>query len=268
MTSSYETKPKILQTCRFARGRESEQFTHEHVFSYQIAGTLTVNDGHKTYTCNEGNFRLLRKKRLAKFKKTPPENGQFQIISIYLDDETLQKFSNEFNLKAEKTTEIPDTLITFKPHPLYISFMDSLWVYLQLPENEQRIVMDIKIKEAVQIMLKVNPELKDILFDFSTPGKIDIEEFMLKNFHFNVQLNRFAYLTGRSLSTFKRDFEKIFHTTPSRWLTQRRLQEAYYLIKEKGRKPSDVYMDVGFEDLSHFSYAFKKQYGVAPSALI
>jgi AraC-like DNA-binding protein len=80
-------------------------------------------------------------------------------------------------------------------------------------------------------------------------------------------LNRFAYLTGRSLATFKRDFEKIFHTSPSKWLLQRRLKEAYYLIKEKGKKPVDVYVDVGFEDLSHFSFAFKNEFGQAPSKI-
>jgi AraC-like DNA-binding protein len=82
-----------------------------------------------------------------------------------------------------------------------------------------------------------------------------------------VQLQRFAYLTGRSLATFKRDFEKIFHLSPSRWLQQRRLQEAHYLIKEKGKAVSDVYLDLGFEDLSHFSFVFKKKYGVAPSKI-
>jgi AraC-like DNA-binding protein len=90
---------------------------------------------------------------------------------------------------------------------------------------------------------------------------------MEKNFHFNVQLKRFAYLTGRSLATFKRDFEKLFKTTPNRWLQQRRLQEAYYLIKEKGKAPSDIYLELGFQDLSHFSFAFKKSYGVAPSRI-
>jgi AraC-like DNA-binding protein len=37
------------------------------------------------------------------------------------------------------------------------------------------------------------------------------------------------------------------------------------LIKEKGRRASDIYLDLGFEDLSHFSFAFKKQFGVPPS---
>jgi len=49
--------------------------------------------------------------------------------------------------------------------------------------------------------------------------------------------------------------------SPSRWLLQRRLQEAYYLIKERGKAPSDLYLKLGFEDLSHFSYPFEKTYG-------
>ena len=39
----------------------------------------------------------------------------------------------------------------------------------------------------------------------------------------------------------------------------------YFLIKRKGLKVSDVYMEVGFKDFSHFSFAFKKAYGIAPS---
>jgi AraC-like DNA-binding protein len=125
----------------------------------------------------------------------------------------------------------------------------------------------LKLKEALLILLKVNPELKDILFDFNEPGKIDLEGFMQQNYHFKVGLNRFAYLTGRSLATFKRDFEKIFKISPNRWLVQRRLQEAYYLIKERGKRPSEIYFELGFEDFSHFSYAFRQAYGAAPTKI-
>ena len=145
--------------------------------------------------------------------------------------------------------------------------MDSLLVYLTLPEKEQQEMMNLKVKEAVHLLLKVNPELKNILFNFKDPGKIDIEAFMQQNYHFNVQLQRFAYLSGRSLSTFKRDFEKIFKMTPSRWLVKRRLQEAYFLLREKGAKSSEVYLDLGFENLSHFSRAFKNEFGYSPSVL-
>ncbi len=118
---------------------------------------------------------------------------------------------------------------------------------------------------AVLIFIEANPELKHILFDFSEPGKIDLEAYMNEHYSFSGELEQFAYLTGRSLSTFKRDFKRIFNTTPSKWLMKRRLEDAYYLIKERGAKPTEAFIEVGFNDYSHFSFAFKKVFGVAPS---
>jgi AraC-like DNA-binding protein len=45
---------------------------------------------------------------------------------------------------------------------------------------------------------------------------------------FNMPLERFGYLTGRSLSTFNRNFRKIFQITPQRRITEKRLELAYY----------------------------------------
>ena len=109
--------------------------------------------------------------------------------------------------------------------------------------------------------------MKDILFNFQTPGKINLKAFMERNFRFNLSLARFAYLTGRSISTFKRDFLGEFSMTPAKWLQQKRLDEAYYLLKEEKFKTTDVYAEVGFEDLSHFSFVFKKHFGINPSSI-
>ncbi|WP_276482412.1 helix-turn-helix domain-containing protein [Paraflavitalea pollutisoli] len=256
----------ILYSCYVSRNREGEQFVGEHVFGFQRAGTLTLEDATGKYVCEPGQFRLVRKNHLVKFIKQPPPDGAFRSVSLYFDQPTLLAFSREHGYEARERQE-GSAIIALKPHPLYKSFMDSLLVYETLPVEEQEAVMQLKLKEALLLLLKVDPDLRQVLFDFSEPGKIDLEAFMQKNYHFNVELKRFAYLTGRSLATFKRDFEKIFHQSPSRWLLQKRLQEAHYLIKEKGAAPSDVYLDVGFEDLSHFSFAFKKMYGIAPSRL-
>ncbi|GAB4017995.1 helix-turn-helix domain-containing protein [Spirosoma koreense] len=257
--------PSIAYSCYYARSREGEQFVSEHVFSYQIAGTLITNDGNNVYESREGDFRFSKRASLVKFLKMPPQGGEFKSLAVYLDQETLRQFSLEYGYKADQPRLQGDALLKLKPDPLYKSYMESLQPYQKLAQPGNEPLLTLKLREAILLLLKVNPELKDVLFDFSEPGKIDLEAFMNKNFHFNVELNRFAYLTGRSLATFKRDFEKIFHVSPSRWLQHRRLQEAYYLIKEKGKAPSDVYLDLGFEDLSHFSFAFKKTYGIAPS---
>jgi AraC-like DNA-binding protein len=259
--------PSIAYSCYFTRNREGEQFTSEHVLSYQLSGTLTLNDGDHEYVFREGDFRFIRRNQLVKFIKQPPAGGVFESVSIYLDEATLRSFSMEFGYKAEPGNALAGAVVPLAGGQLLKSYMDSLLPYIQPDNLVNDALQALKLREAIMLLLQCKPGMKDVLFDFSEPGKIDLEAFMNKNFHFNVQLNRFAYLTGRSLATFKRDFENIFHTSPSKWLQQRRLREAHYLIKEKGRMPSDVYLEIGFEDLSHFSYAFKKMYGVPPSRL-
>ena len=125
----------------------------------------------------------------------------------------------------------------------------------------------LKVKEGVKLLLLALPELRNFLFDFSEPYKIDLEKFMLTNFHFNVPIEKFAQLTGRSLAAFKRDFMKTFGAPPRHWLQDKRLTEARHLIEIKQQKPSAIYLDLGFESLSHFSHSFKKKFGMAPTAL-
>lgn len=268
MTGRDPNKPRepLMYSCYYTTSREGEQFVQEHVFSYQIAGILTCNDGNKEYVFREGDFRFYRRNHLVKFIKQPPQGGEFKSLSLYLDQEMLRNISIEYGYKPAGHVQ-GDPILLLKPDTLYRNYMESLLPYKDMNQPDNHSLIAVKMREAVLLLLKINPELKDILFDFAEPGKIDLEEFMNRNFHFNVEMKHFAYLTGRSLATFKRDFEKIFHAPPSRWLQQRRLQEAHYLIKEKGKAPSDVYLEIGFQDLSHFSFAFKKTYGVAPSKI-
>jgi len=232
-----------------------------------MSGTYIINDGFQEQEFSPPYFFIVKRNRLGKFIKKPPQGGEFRAISLLLDQDFLKQFAKEYKYKADKK-EGEDTVIPIRPNDLLEKFMESLTPYLSEKPEGFGDVFQLKKKELILLLLKAEPGLKDVLFDFDEPGKISLENFMNANFQFNVSLERFAYLTGRSLATFKRDFKKIFHETPGRWLVERRLKEAYYLINQKKQKPSDIYLKVGFEDLSHFSFAFKKQFGVPPSSLI
>ena len=172
----------------------------------------------------------------------------------------------EYGLSSDgKYSGLP--VINLKKTKILENYFSSLIGYQQTNNFEDGQIVELKIKEGLLLLMQSNPKIKNILFDFADPFKIDLEAFMNRNYHFNVHLERFAYLTGRSLATFKRDFEKTFGTTPRRWLQQKRLSEAHYLISKKGEKASHIYLDLGFENLSHFSYAYKKMYGHGPSLL-
>ena len=82
---------------------------------------------------------------------------------------------------------------------------------------------------------------------------------------YDLSVEEVAGFTGRSLATFKRDFKKVSPLSPQKWLIEKRLKVAYEKLRNENKKVSDVYLEVGFKNLSHFSTAFKKQFGYAPS---
>src|SRR5690606_5359229 len=97
------------------------------------------------------------------------------------------------------------------------------------------------------------------------PWKIDILEFLNDHYMDDLTMEQIAAYTGRSLATFKRDFQKVSNLSPQKWLIKKRLEVAYVKLKEEGKKVQEVYVEVGFKNPSHFSTAFKKQYGVPPT---
>jgi AraC-like DNA-binding protein len=260
-------RPQVIYSCYLKLSREGEQYIPDTIFTTIVSGNLGINDGRQEYALKAGDFALYVKDKLAKFTKMPSaETGEFKALSIVLDKETLKSLSGNYKHAATGKSQ-SGGIVPLESHPLYKGFAESLQAYMESTVHPSEALLKQKARELVMILMETKPELGDILFDFSEPGKIDLKAFMNNNFHFKVDLQRFAYLTGRSLSTFKRDFEKIFSTTPNKWLQQKRLEEARYLLS-RGKTVSDVYIEVGFENLSHFSFAFKKAFGKAPSQLV
>jgi AraC-like DNA-binding protein len=245
--------------------RSVEQFIADHTVGYILSGSITIIDGSQTLVFRDGDIVLFRRNHLAKFIKRPPSGGgELLMISLLLDQPLLQGLAKGRSSHLTGLV-LADAVLRIRPDELLQRYLDALPAYA-----DQEISAELaghKIQEFVLLLLRAQPELHKVLFDFGMPGKIDLEAFMQRNFRYNVPLEKLAFLTGRSLATFKRDFEKIFHYPPSRWLLEQRLKEAHYLIREKSARPSEVYLDVGFESLSHFSHAFKRSYGVPPSRL-
>jgi len=95
------------------------------------------------------------------------------------------------------------------------------------------------------------------------PG-IDLETVMSENYLYNLKVEEFAKLCGRSLSAFKREFKIIFDTTPSRWIKSKRLEQARILLIESDLNINQICYDCGFINSSHFIKSFKEKYRLPP----
>ena len=242
-----------------------DQFIPDHVFLYVTRGAVSAYDGNKSYSLKTGEYCLARKNRLAKYNYEKGEEA-FERIIFCFEEEFLREFQQRHKTEVSKFSPA-DTFVKITATELIPDFILSLKSYTDSSGKIKAAFEDVKYEELLIILLQNQPELAGIFFDYVQPEKINLEEFMNRNYKFNVSVERFAYLTGRSLSGFKRDFKSIFNQTPNKWLVQKRLQEAHFLIQKKNEKPSEIYLELGFEALSHFSFAFKKLFGLTPTEL-
>lgn len=238
-------------------------FDH-HMLVWFLSGETKIVQADATYLFRKGDIFLIPRNQLATIINYPKDGQPHKTVVMHLSVDRLRSFYANKNIKPQPMKS--QKIYSFNNHPLLESCLASLIPYFDMKDIPEDIA-SIKITEAISILRTLDKEIDHLLANFEEPGKINLVDYMQKNFMFNLPMEKFGYLTGRSLTTFKRDFKKAFSMTPQRWLTQQRLELAYYQLTEKKKKPLDVCYEVGFENLSHFSFAFKKQFGFAPSYL-
>ncbi len=255
----------IKLSCYEDKFFKSDIMFDHHMLIWFISGETKIVQADATYFFQKGDIFLIPRNQLATIINYPKDGQPHKTVVMHLSTSRLRDFYA--NLEVKPRAPGTQRILRYSNHPLLESCLSSLVPYFDmkdLPEN----IASLKITEAISILRTIDKEVDQLLANFEEPGKVDLMSFMEKNFMFNLPLEKFSYLTGRSLTTFKRDFGKAFHTTPQRWLTKKRLELAHYQFVEKKRRPVEVCYEVGFENLSHFSYAFKKQFGYAPSVLV
>lgn len=258
--------PDIKLSCYDDKLFKTELAFEHHMLVWFISGETKIIQAEATYVFTAGNIFLIPRNQLVTIINYPKDGLPHKTVVMHLTVEKLRDFYA--NLTVRPHAAVKDKIYSFKDHPLLQSCLSSLIPYFDLQQEFPEKLAALKITEALTILRTIDQDIDSVLANFDEPGKIDLAKFMESHFMFNLPLEKFGYLTGRSLSTFNRDFRKTFQTPPQKWLTKKRLELAHYQLTEHVKKPVDVYLEVGFEDLSHFSFAFKKHFGYLPTTLV
>ncbi|WP_449437196.1 helix-turn-helix domain-containing protein [Pedobacter steynii] len=262
MTNPAEILPGVIFYSYLSAERKDKVcFWNHHTLVLMVSGQLHLETASQRMEVKAGEMLLVGKNQLGTLTKTPLPGQSYESIVICLQDDLLRKIALEEQIGVEPKYSGPSN-VPIPPDPFLLGYFQSIIPYARATVETLAEEMGIlKVKEGVKLLLHSLPQLKSFLFNFAEPHKIDLEHFMMSNFHFNVSIERFAHLTGRSLAAFKRDFTKIFAMPPRQWLLDKRLTAARHLIEHKHQKPSAIYLDLGFESLPHFSRSFKKKFG-------
>lgn len=244
---------------------KTEVVFEQHILVWLISGETKIIQADATDIFHAGDVFLIARNQLAAVVNYPKDGMPHKAVAMHLSREKLMDFYSRH--KVTGRVQPLQKVHSFSRYPLLESCLASLIPYFDLGANLPSDIAALKIEEAIRILRSIDKDVDGLLANFETPGKINLTDFMERHYMFNMPMGKFGYLTGRSVATFRRDFKKAFNTTPQKWLTIKRLERAHYQLAEKQEKPIDVYVEVGFENLSHFSYAFKKHFGYSPNML-
>ena len=221
-------------------------------------------DGHvKSFA--QGSYLLIRKFTDGVLYKTlRPGQTMSKSYAFALTDEYVRKIISEFSIPPD-LEPVKDRIVGLKKNDLLVKLMSFVKKSLDDGTDLDKNVLNEKTREALSAIIKADPKLAAAFREYTLAQRVDLEEFMNQSFLLRLPLKMLANQSGRSLSTFHRDFKMIFAETPHRWIMRKRLSLARDLLNQKDNTPSGVYVNVGFEDLAHFSRAFKKEFGYPPS---
>lgn len=246
---------------------DKSEIVPQLTLSFLVCGTKKIRFSNQNVTAQAGDIALIRKNELFQsLKMLSKDDLKYKSISIFFTPELIKRYAVMNNVKLQDRYR-GNSYIDISQSKFIKAYFDSLLPYFNQPEKLTDNIATLKTMEAIELLLDYDKSLVELIFDLSEPHKINLESYMNQNFCFNIPINEFARLTGRSLSTFKRDFKECFNTTPEKWLKEKRLSEALHLIQYENQKPSDVYSLVGFENYSHFSTSFKKKFGYNASSI-
>lgn len=261
----------IFLAMYFDDGKSCMHRNHSNVLVYMYSGEIVIEEKGKTTRLHKGECAFIRKDFSVQMTKQAWNGEQFKAIFLMFSPKFLRSFYNRLDKntlpKDAKRNKISLCKLPSN-RPDIVSLFESMTPYFNSNIEPTEELLQLKMVEGMYVLLNTSKNLYASVFDFTDPWKIDILDFLESNYMNDISMEEIANYTGRSLSTFKRDFKKCSTLSPREWLIHHRLEAAHELIRKGGRKVSEICFEVGFKNLSHFSKIYKERYGISPKGYL
>ncbi|MBD0383856.1 helix-turn-helix transcriptional regulator [Paenibacillus sp. WST5] len=258
----------VIESCTHTQNNTGSMFLEDHLLLFVIKGKYTVRYGNQSYTVKKNEMVLLQKSITVEYEKSGEKDEEYLLdyMMFFLREDLI----NEFVKMADLKPSYPAGLVAVSVKSVndrLISYIESLKPYFQQPGEISSGLIKIKLLELLFDVADTDENFYFQFLQLKRKERKSITEVIEENIFNPVSLNDLAYLSGRSLSAFKREFKEIYNTSPLHYIRNRRLDKAKELLTHTSLSVTDVCFSTGFENVSHFSKVFKERFGISPSLL-
>ena len=255
----------IIDQCIVTAGERGTFFLEQHLLYVVLGGSVKLTCGRQSWTVGKNQMILLRKAHSVTYEKQgSPETGLFESQLFAINDELLKDFLTTQQIAIPQMTEELGAQVSPMSERL-VAYCWSLSPYFNDPSQVNPGLLRLKVMELLYNVMDCSKNIFRQMLQLRQPVKVDVHRVVEDNYTSPISLEELAYLSGRSLSSFKRDFQSIYGEPPAKWIREKRLSRAQQMLQSTQLSVADVAYSLGFENPTHFSRIFKQQFGYSPS---
>lgn len=248
----------------------NNQMPNDACFMYMEEGGYDISSSTEHVKLQAKEAVLMRcGSYFTEFLKTL-SSDKCEGIIVHLYPDVLKKiFENEIT-SVFSTIQNKQKLISVNKYvndELIKIYIDSLKIYFDNPGLVNDNIIILKLKELIILLTKSeNAEsIEHLITSLFTQKEYSFREIIEAHLYTEFSIEKLAMLTHLSVSSFKREFTKIYNDSPAHYFKTKRIERAAELLTATTQRISDIAFECGFNDLAHFSKSFQSQYGVSPS---
>lgn len=241
-----------------------EGYVSTHAITLVLKGVLQVDGDNGERVKVKANQMVFLPKGLYNISDIIPEdNTTFEAVVFFMDEDLVNDYVTKNNIKPRKDLCASPKIMNYSREVK--QYTEAILSIYKGKTITDRSLTRHKLYELLHLITTTDTGcFPEALATINNKQRRSLKEFMNANFAKPLSIEDYAYLTGRSVSSFRRDFIDHFGISPKQWLIDKRLENAKELLKRNGTSVSQIALEVGYENFSHFVKAFHKKYGTSP----
>lgn len=241
-------------------------FITEHTLLFVLQGHKLLHIGEQTYTAEAGHLMFM-KRGIYTLSEFVPDGLDYQVLLLFFTDDFLKKFLHSNHFIATKAVSAGTHLVV-PSNELLDSFKTQFMGYFGKNIDGLERLLQLKLQEVLLLLLSGphKQQVLDFLQSIVFGQPLDVGYIVKTHLFQPLTLEELAKLSGRSLASFKRDFQQQFQCPPKKWINEQRLAHARMLLQHTDKQVTEIALECGFENIPHFIRIFKQEYGVTPNA--
>src|SRR5690606_10775181 len=146
-------------------------------------------------------------------------------------------------------------------------YIEGLLFYFENPSLVNDEILILKLKEIVLLLSQTGDAdtIQAILSQLFSPTAFTFKQVIEANLFSQAGIEELAQKTNLSVSSFKREFKRLYQDSPANYIKTKRLERAAELLVISDERITDIAFDCGFNDLANFTKRFHDKYGCTPT---